>query len=187
MLEKDIGIARKKPDGRKEKVSKKKFIFNTKGKITKKESKELKKTHMDIFNWVQTEKRKVAEKDSFEKKEEVEEIEPMEVDTMDRQERLDRVKRRVVAWDSSRIYQELILDMVEGVGKASLARMMKALVAEVVERAEMAGHLNNLILEITSYGQEVRDKVERRLRNERLKEELSMKMMLAEMDREERL
>jgi hypothetical protein len=99
------------------------------------------------------------------------------------------VKRRVAAWETSRICQELILEMVEGVGKASLARMMISLVAEVVERAEMAGHLKNLILEITNYGSEVRDKVERGLRKGRLEEELSMKkkMMLAEMDREERL
>ena len=65
--------------------------------------------------------------------------------------------------------------------------MMESLVAEVLERAGVAGHLNNIILEIVNYGQEVRDRVERRLRNERLKEELSMKMMLAEIDREERL
>ena len=47
----------------------KKFVFNTRGKITKKESKEQQRTHNNIFDWVQKEKRVVAEKDTFEKKE----------------------------------------------------------------------------------------------------------------------
>ena len=170
------------------KVLKRYFIFNTRGKINKKESKELQRTHKNIFDWVQKETKKVEEKDCFERKEEIEmRIEPMEVDVMDRQERLDRVKRRAATWETSRICQELTLEMVEGVGRASSAIMMESLVAEMVERAGVAGHLNNIILEIVNYGQEVRDRVGRRLRNERLKEELSMKMMLAEMDREERL
>ena len=57
----------------------------------------------------------------------------------------------------------------------------------MVERARMVGHLNNIILEIVNYGQEVRNKVERRLRNDRLKEEQIMKVMLAEIARDERL
>ena len=101
-------------------------------------------------------------------------IEPMEVYVMDRQERLDRVKRRAATWETSRICQELILEMVEGIGTASTTIMMESLVGDMVERAGVAGHLNNIILEIVNYGQEVRNKVERRLRNDRLKEELSM-------------
>ena len=118
---------------------------------------------------MQKEKKKVAEKDIFEKKEEVElEVEPMEVDRMDRQERLDRVKRRAATWETNRICQELVLEMVEGIGTASTTFMMESLVGEIVERAGVAGHLNNIILEIVNYGQEVRNKVERRLRNDRL-------------------
>ena len=61
----------------------KKFIFNTRGKITSKESQELERTHGNIFDWVQKEKRVFAEKHTFEKKEEAEiEVEDMEVDTM---------------------------------------------------------------------------------------------------------
>ena len=106
---------------------------------------------------------------------------------MDRQERLDRVKRRAVTWETSRICRELALEMVEGVGTASATIMMESLVGEVVERAGMAGHLNNIILEIVNYGQEARNKIERRLRNDRLKEEQIMKVMLAEIARDERL
>ena len=57
----------------------------------------------------------------------------------------------------------------------------------MVESAGMAGHLNNIILEIVNYGQEVRNKVDRILRNDRLKEEQIMKVMLAEIARDERL
>ena len=115
MLEKDSEIAKKQPEGRTDEVTKKKFIFNTKGKINKKESKELQRTHKNIFDWVQKEKKKVEEKDCFEKREEIEmAIEPMEVDVMDRQERLDRVKRRAATWETSRICQELTIEMVEG-------------------------------------------------------------------------
>ena len=43
-------------------------MFNTKGKLTKKEVVELKRTHNNIFDWVAKEKYKVMEKDSFEQK-----------------------------------------------------------------------------------------------------------------------
>ena len=49
MLEKSKEIARKQPEGRKDGGAKKKCIFNTKGKINKKESKELQRTHKNIF------------------------------------------------------------------------------------------------------------------------------------------
>ena len=76
----------------------KKFVFNTRGKITKKESKELQRTHNNIFDWVQKEKSVLAEKNNFEKKEEVElevesmEVESMEVETMAGEARKDEEK-----------------------------------------------------------------------------------------------
>ena len=45
----------KHPEKKKEisdKVRKAKFVFNTRGKINKKESKELIRTHTNIFDWV---------------------------------------------------------------------------------------------------------------------------------------
>ena len=59
MLEKAIEITKKQPEGREDEGPKKKFIFNTRGKINKKESKELQRTHKNIFDWVQKEKKKV--------------------------------------------------------------------------------------------------------------------------------
>ena len=55
------------------------------GSESQKESEELQRTHRNIFDWVQKEKRKVTEKDTFERLEQVEvEVEPMEVDIMDK-------------------------------------------------------------------------------------------------------
>jgi hypothetical protein len=47
-------------------VRKNKFVFNTRGNLTKKEVVELKRTHNNIFEWAAKEKYKVMEKDSFE-------------------------------------------------------------------------------------------------------------------------
>jgi hypothetical protein len=49
-------------------VRKKKFVFNTKGKLTKKEVVELKRTHGNIFDWVAKEQIKLVEKSKFEEK-----------------------------------------------------------------------------------------------------------------------
>ena len=55
------------------------------GKITSKERKEVQKTHNTIFDWVLKEKGVVAEKDTFERKEEMEiVVESMEVNVMDK-------------------------------------------------------------------------------------------------------
>ena len=45
-----------------DKVRKAKFVFNTRGKINKKESKELIRTHKNIFDWVQKGKESLKEK-----------------------------------------------------------------------------------------------------------------------------
>ena len=61
------------------------------------------------------------------------------------------------------------------------------MVAEIVEREGAAGHLNNIITEIISQGQEARDTVERRLRSARLQKEHVIQMMVAEIARDDRL
>ena len=92
-------------------------------------------------------------------------MQSMEVNIMTKQERLDRMRRRALVWETSKICLDLVKEMVEGVGRASTMSMMSAVVGKMVERAEATGHLNNIITEIISQGQEVRDKVERRLRS----------------------
>ena len=89
MLEKEKTI----PAGRKgsQKMSeigkRKRFEFQTRGKITAKESKELKRTHNNIFDWVKKQKKVLEEKDNFEKSESVEmETEPMEISLVKRKD-----------------------------------------------------------------------------------------------------
>ena len=72
-----------------EQVRKTKFVFNTRGRINKKESKKLQRTHKNIFDWVRKEKESMKEKDEFEEKESVEDEEPMEVETMEKEKRVE--------------------------------------------------------------------------------------------------
>ena len=65
--------------------------------------------------------------------------------------------------------------------------MIGSVVEDIIERARAAGHLNNIIAEIISQGQEARDKVERRLRSARLQEEHIMQITIAEVARDDRL
>ena len=81
-----------------DKVRKAKFVFNTRGKITIKESKELQRTHANIFDWIKKGKESIKEKERFEEKENAEENEPMEVEIVEKEERLERVSRRKLTW-----------------------------------------------------------------------------------------
>ena len=81
---------------------------------------------------------------------------------------------------------DLVKEMVAGVERSSIMIMMGAFVEEVVDRAGVTGQLN-IITEILSQCQEVRDKVEWRLKSARLQEEHIMQMMIAEVARDDRL
>ena len=83
-----------------EKVKKKNFTFKTRGKITPEESKELKRTHGNVFDWVKKSRESLKEKGMFEKKIEDEiECEDMDVETMEKDKRLERVEKRKVFFD----------------------------------------------------------------------------------------
>ena len=58
--------------------------------------------------------------------------------------------------------------------------MMNSIITEVVDKAAVTGQLNIIITDILDQGQEVRDKVERRLRSARMQEEHIMKVMIAD-------
>ena len=64
-----VGRKEEKKKEMSETGKKKRFEFQTRGKITVKESKELKRTHNNIFDWVQKQKKIIKEKDNFEKNE----------------------------------------------------------------------------------------------------------------------
>ena len=79
-------------------VQRKKFKFNTRGKLRKDEIQEIKRTHKkNIFSWLEKEKAKVVEMDVFEEKENTMDKEIQMEGTerdLDREDRLCRVKKR---------------------------------------------------------------------------------------------
>ena len=81
-----------------------KFRYNKKGKLTRKEVMEIKKTHINIMTWVKKEQEKVAEKDSFEK---AIEDEPMEMETehdrLEKEQRIARMMARQKSFASKRL------------------------------------------------------------------------------------
>ena len=58
---------------------------------------------------------------------------------------------------------------------------------EVVECAGATGSINILVKEIVNQGQSVRNQVEQRLKSNRLEEELILKLVVLDAEREERL
>ena len=93
-----------------------KFVFNTKGRITEKESKELSRTQRNIMDWVKQEKSKIREKVTFEEKEQAEvELEQPEVRSTDKEVRMGRIRRKMAAWEAHRICQQLVQELGEGV------------------------------------------------------------------------
>ena len=123
----------------------------------------MQRTHSNIFDWVQKEKKIIAENDTFEKKEEVEvEVESMEVDTMDKQDGLDRVNRLMKAWQASKICNELVKEVADGVERAVACSMVGALVEEVIDTAGSVGSMNIMVQDIVDQGQLIRDQVQQR-------------------------
>ena len=114
-------------------------MFNTRGKINKKESKELMRTHKNIFDWVKKGKESLIEKEKFEEKEKSEESEPMEVEPLEKEERLERVLRRKTVWLTNKLCKDIINDMVNGMETAINTIMMTGLVEEIVMKAEGLG------------------------------------------------
>jgi hypothetical protein len=100
-------------------VKKKKFKFNTRGKLKKKEVEELKRTHThNIFSWVRAEGQKVAEMDKFEEmasridKEMLMEV--VETD-LDRENRLQRVKTRQQEFWTRKMVKDVMEDVLDRV------------------------------------------------------------------------
>ena len=136
MLEKEktvpVGRKQEKKKEMSEIGKKKRFAFQTRGKINAKESKELKGTHNNIFEWVKKQKKIVEETDSFEKNVELEvEIEPIEIDVMSKQDRLSRMRMMRKAWEAGRICKGIIIELAEGMEKAVTRRMVGELAVEI--------------------------------------------------------
>ena len=78
---------------------------------------------------------------------------------MDKKERLERVKGRMKAWEASKICNELVKELTDGMERAVTANMMGDIVLEMMETARAAGSMNILIKGIMDQGHVVRNQV----------------------------
>ena len=96
------------PQGRKRKAPTEKFKFKKKGKITKREEKELRRTNFTITSMFkqQPDPRPIKQLD------EREEVEDMEVVDREREELLDRVKWKKKEWETRSTCRAVLMEMV---------------------------------------------------------------------------
>ena len=117
-------------------VKKKKFVFNTRGKLKKKEVEELKRTHTyNIFSWVKADKQKLAEMDNFEEvasrvdKELLKEV--LETD-LDRENRLQRVKNRQQEFWTRKMARDMLEDVLDGVRQYRATELSRKLLEDLM-------------------------------------------------------
>ena len=142
-------------------------------KLTKKEMKDVKLTHSNIFDWLKPPKMPTITEIRIKKQDAqieqlLKEAEPMEVVDMDREERLDRVQKRQIRWASSQLCKSLVVDLVGGAVKESVEKMCKdVLLKEVVDKAW--GEIEfEYIMEMMDRGDiGLRGRIEKRLTEDR--------------------
>ena len=79
--------------------------------------------------------------------------------TMDKNKRLETVKGRMKAWEASKICNEWVKELTDGMERAVTANMMGDIVLEMMETARAAGSMNILIKGIMDQGHVVRNQV----------------------------
>ena len=66
------------------------------------------------------------------------------------------------------ICKEILDEVVGNMDRAIVARAMDELVNQILEQAQEARNVNILVKEVEGHGQQIRDKVEQRLKSRRL-------------------
>ena len=145
---------------------KKKFQFQSKGKLKEEEIQELKRTHaINIFSWVS---RDTAIRLEQEVQMEIET--EMEVDCqeaqLERQSRLERMERRKGEFRTRRMCLDLLDDMMEDVTKYRSKEMSICLLEEVMVDVWEEVAVNSLFINVKSFGSGVRRQLMERLRRE---------------------
>ena len=194
-IDKDISSILQKPckvQDRKlaisEGVRKKKFVFNTRGKLTKKEVVELKRTHTNnIFDWVSKEKCKVLEKDHFEERMKDVDMDTDEVQVLEREERLQRVITRQQEFRVKKVCTDILEDVIKTVTQYRTVEMINTLLGKVADQAVEGAMINRMVREAEEYGPDARNKLELRLREHRKDEDRAAQSMIEEESKETRL
>ena len=191
-IDKDISSMLQKPgkvQDRKlaisEGVMKKKFVFNTRGKLTKKEVVEMKRTHNNIFDWVAKEKCKVVEKDNFEMR-----MQDVDMDTIEEtvlEGRLQRVIVKQKEFRVKKICTDVLEDMLELIMQYRTVEMITTWLGKVAYQAVEGAMINKMVREAEEYGPDTRNRLELRLMEQRVDEDRAAKSMLDEECKEARL
>ena len=168
-------------------VRKQKFKFKTRGKITKNEEKELRRTHGNIFDWVRKERNAEIEKQEFEKKVDAEDS--MEVDERDleKEDRLSRVVARKRMFLTRRLCQEILEEVLTEASRYRVKEMIDNVMEMVMARAVLESRVNEMIKDAEKQGYEVIAKLEEKLLERRKEEEDAALRLLKEEQKEERL
>ena len=179
----------KKKEAISKEVKKNKFAFQTRGKITKKESAELRRTHKNIFDWVLEEKQKVTEKVEFEARVEAEDENVMEVDVvdLDKEDRLRRMEDRKRMFMTRRLCRDILEEILTETVAHRSKEMASNVVEEVLHKMMVEVTVNKLLKEAEGYGHEVITGLEFKFNEKRMEDEMAVKKMLNEIQREERL
>ena len=78
------------------------FVFQKKGKISKKEAEELRRTHKDLNHWFLLPKRAGLEASKDDEQEKIE-----------RDYRLEGIKRKRAAWEAQRVCKAVVVELLE--------------------------------------------------------------------------
>jgi hypothetical protein len=168
-------------------VRKSKFVFNTRGKLTKKEVVELKRTHNNIFDWVAKEKCKVIEKDNFEQKMKDVDMATIEETALEREERLQRVIVKQKEFQVKKVCMDVLEEMLGRVRQYRTMEMITTMLEGMADQAVEMSMINRMAREAEEYGPNVRNKLELRLTEQRMDEDRAARSMLEEECKEARL
>ena len=166
------------------KVRRKKFEFKKRGKLSREEVKELKRTNKNLFDWLQPEKVGTeVPKDPFDD----EDNGWMEKEMREREWRLERVKLRQKTLEAEIIGRWIIKEVLEQVQRAGLEEIAARWLEEIVKTAVEEGEANNIMREIEAMGPAFRKNITQRLESLKLEEEEAMMILITEEAREKML
>ena len=122
----------------------------------------------NVFDWIKKERVVVAEKETVESVE----AEEMEIDDMDeelqREERLQRVLGRKKDFQTKKVVGDILEGMLVDVKRYRVTEMMGALVGDIMNTAVELSTLSSVVRQVVEHGPDVRNKVEQRLKEERM-------------------
>ena len=136
------------------------------------------------MDWFKKKRVVVTYKDAFEYVEAEEmEIEENNTDLL-KEERLHRVVVRQREFSAKKVVGDILEEMMMDVKTYRVTEMMGALVEGIMNNAVELSTLGSMVRQVLEHGPEVRNKVEQRLKAERLEEEAAALTVLMEGEKE---